>query len=74
MPCARDNQTSALLVALMGMHAFQVREHDVGIQRVTMLGAGMLDHRARDGLLVVAVEVTTTPGAGQLERHDAHPP
>ena len=60
---------SAGAVALVEMHAFQVGEDDVPVESVTVLGASVLDHGVRDGVLVIPGKVSATPRACLFERH-----
>ncbi|MEO6318366.1 MAG: hypothetical protein ABIP36_06250 [Acidimicrobiales bacterium] len=47
----------ASFVALVGMHAFEVGEHDLTVERVAMRDQCMLHHRVGDQVLVSAGEV-----------------
>ena len=44
----------------MGVHTFEIREHDVSVQGVSMVKAGMRDDLVSDGLLVLAHEIAAT--------------
>ena len=44
-------------------------EDHVAVERVLVLDASVLDDFVRDGVLVVTLEVTAAPWAGQLVHH-----
>ena len=46
------------------MHAFQVGEHDLPIERVSVLSSRMLDYRLSHDILVFAGEVSAAARAG----------
>ena len=54
------------------MHPLQVGEHDLSVERVTVLDASVLNDLVRDILLVIAVEITTTPRARLVEGHSCN--
>ena len=57
-------------LAVVRVHTFEVGKHDVTVERMPMLRAGVLDDRVRDCLLVVASEVGAAPRASLLVSHD----
>src|SRR3954463_4259705 len=52
------------------MHAFEMGEDDVAVERVPVVAAGVGDDGVGHGVLVVAFEVTATPWTGLLVGHD----
>ena len=54
----------------MRMHAFKVGEHDLSVQRVTMLDARVFYDFAYDRVAVLTGEVTSAARAGLGTRHD----
>jgi hypothetical protein len=51
------------------MYILEVGENDVAIERVPVVDMGVLDDSVRDGVAVVADEVTTAARARQAVRH-----
>ena len=62
-----------LILALVRVDAFQVGEHDVSRQGVTVLVASVLDDGIRDGVLVLADKVASATWAGLFIRHARSP-
>ena len=56
--------------ALVGMYAFEVGEHDVTVQHMSMRGARVLDDGVGHDVLVIADESFAAPGAQLLVCHD----
>jgi hypothetical protein len=52
-----------LLFAFVRVHSFEVREHHVSVEGVTMRNASVLDHGVRDGVLVLTDEFAPTARA-----------
>jgi hypothetical protein len=51
------------------MHPFQVGEHCLPVEHVTVVDTSVLDDLVRDHVLVIAVDITTTSRAGLAEGH-----
>jgi hypothetical protein len=51
------------------MHAFEVGEHDISVQGVTMLDSRVLDYVVGDSLPVLTGEITSTTRASLGVRH-----
>lgn len=51
------------------MDAFEVGIHDVPIEGMVMLGAGVIDHVIHDGVDILADEVAPAPRACLLVAH-----
>src|SRR5439155_11590352 len=54
---------AALTLTLVGMHAFEVGQHDISVQGMTMLDSRVLDDGVCDGLPVLSGELTSTARA-----------
>ena len=55
----------------MGVHAFEMGEHDVSVEGVAMIEAGVLDDFVGHCALVFAVEVIAAARARLAVRHEA---
>lgn len=67
------HHVAGLHVPFVRVDAFEVREHDLAVQPMSMLVAGMFQDSVGDGVLVVAVELTAASGTRLVVGHACHP-
>jgi hypothetical protein len=63
-------ERASLLLSFVRVDAFEVREHDVAIEDMSVRGACVFDDGFRDSVLVVAADLVAAARAGLRVSHD----
>jgi hypothetical protein len=71
-PGVRQGSGCRRLVALIWMDSFDVGGHGVSVERVLVVKLGVFDHGVRDGVFVLADELTSMARARLFVGHGSH--